>query len=655
MKKICLFFILTALSISAFCGGKKDIISSATVDKMPELVQKKKIAYFFSPDNSNALQLAIQQSNFPVADWLAENEICDINHFNVYGKTPLYDAVESFDTEILSTLIEHGAVFPTEKYIKDPVIRTVQIGNLDAAKYFSSIGVKYNALYPKNQNLIHVAAQNSQTEIVAFLVESGCKIDAADSDGLTPLLISVENDDSQMIQSLLENGAAIEKLNANGQTPLFYAVEKFTQGSLQALVDFNANKEALDKKNRTPFLFAYELDNEQAAEYLISKGASFPKTQLLTALKDGKSFYLPLLLKAGADISVVDSAGQNVFHIAAKNSDFNSIELFAEKENASSVINQKDYSGSTPLHLACGAGTGFVNGVKELITGGASVSELNKAGDTALHIAVLNNSDDGSKQIALVLYNADNSLLNIQGSASKTPLIIALEHSKSQTASLLLEKKADVLAADSSGSTALHYACANGLDSIAKTIVGRKAPINAVNNRKETPMGLAAKFEHDDLAEYFLNLSGIDVNIRDASGKAPRDYLLSLYSKRHDEASARWEKYFEAKKKASADLIDAKSKKRELQNEVDKLERENKNLQYKIDHADEGTNTSSWSNQIMSNNINITGKNVTIAIWNRTISNLEQSVKDYESKMDEEMRIQKSYTSKMGRLNSIPR
>ena len=46
-----------------------------------------------------------------------------------HGKTPLYDAVESFDTEILSTLIEHGAVFPTEKYIKDPVIRTVQIGD----------------------------------------------------------------------------------------------------------------------------------------------------------------------------------------------------------------------------------------------------------------------------------------------------------------------------------------------------------------------------------------------------------------------------------------------------------------------------------------------------------------------------------------------
>lgn len=655
MKKICLFFILTALSISAFCGGKKDIISGATVDKMPELVQKKKIAYFFSPDNSNALQLAIQQSNFPVADWLAENEICDINHFNVYGKTPLYDAVESFDTEILSTLIEHGAVFPTEKYIKDPVIRTVQIGNLDAAKYFSSIGVKYNALYPKNQNLIHVAAQNSQTEIVAFLVESGCKIDAADSDGLTPLLISVENDDSQMIQSLLENGAAIEKLNANGQTPLFYAVEKFTQGSLQALVDFNANKEALDKKNRTPFLFAYELDNEQAAEYLISKGASFPKTQLLTALKDGKSFYLPLLLKAGADISVVDSAGQNVFHIAAKNSDFNSIELFSEKENASSVINQKDYSGNTPLHLACGAGTGFVNGVKELITGGASVSELNKAGDTALHIAVLNNSDDGSKQIALVLYNADNSLLNIQGSASKTPLIIALEHSKSQTASLLLEKKADVLAADSSGSTALHYACANGLDSLAKTIVGRKAPINAVNNRKETPMGLAAKFEHDDLAEYFLNLSGIDINISDASGKAPRDYLFSLYVKRHDEASKRWQKYFDARNAAQDSLRDTKNQKANTESELRDLQRQARELESQIKNADEGTNTSGLQTRLYGVNFNITAHNTSIAILNIAISKAEKEISEYKEKMDEEMRLQKSYTSKMERLTNIPR
>ncbi|WP_294429847.1 ankyrin repeat domain-containing protein [uncultured Treponema sp.] len=655
-RKIFVCFCSLLCSSLLFSMGKKDkIIINSTVDNIEHLCKKEKLSLFYSDDNSNALQIAIKGENLAVAEWLAENEICDLNHSNIYGRTPINDAIDASDIELLKILIEHGAKIKRNNYIKDPVIQTVVIGNVEAAEYFKTLGFKYNFVMADGKNMLHLAAKFSQKDIVPFLIKNGCKIDAADSEKQTPLLISIVNDDSDTAITLLENGASLEKRDDTGQTPIFFAVEKFSNSTLEALIGKKANIEAKDAKNRTPFLFAYELDNIDAATSLIKAGASFPKQQLITALKEQKTSYLPLLLEAGADISVTDSAGQNVLHIASSKSDGSSLTLFLESKNAIRIINSKDSKGNTPLLLACGTGTGFTNGVKILLDSGASVSESDSNGNLAIHVAVLNNRDSASKELSQLILEKKPSALNAANYSGQTPLLIALKNAKTETSTWFLTQKVDVSPKDSTGNTALHYACANSMDDLAKKIISLGGAINAVNNRNETPLGLSAKNKNESLSDYFLELKGINIDIKDSSGKSPRSYLWDLYDLRIAESRKRREEYTEARQKAWDDAASAKQSKYKVEKEIRDLESENRTLESKINYAKEGTDTSSWKRQITANNISITIKNISLAAFNIAINLAEKEAAEYSSKIDDEFAISQSYIDKEKKLNTIPR
>ena len=77
-RKIFVCFCSLLCSSLLFSMGKKDkIIINSTVDNIEHLCKKEKLSLFYSDDNSNALQIAIKGENLAVAEWLAENEICD--------------------------------------------------------------------------------------------------------------------------------------------------------------------------------------------------------------------------------------------------------------------------------------------------------------------------------------------------------------------------------------------------------------------------------------------------------------------------------------------------------------------------------------------------------------------------------------------------
>lgn len=632
----------------------KDIakVSAGNIEKTS---QKKKFAFFYSDDNSNALQVAIQEGNFVAAEWLAENEICDVNHWNVFGRTAINDAIEAGDTDILKILFEHGAKINTNPYIFNPVVQTVSLGNLEAAQYLKSLGVDYSYTWDGGYNLIHVAALEEQKDIIPFLIQNGCKIDAANSAGVTPLLISIDQDDPGTISALLKNGASIERKNSASQTPIFYAIEKSSNASLQTLIDNKANIEAKDNAGRSPFLFAYEIDNITAAQKLMEAGAAIPRTQLLSALKSKKYSYLPLLIKGGVPLSVIDSQGQNVLHIAAQNSDATSLSLFLETKEGMSIINAKDGKGSTPLILACDAGTGFTNGAQILIDAGASVVEANNNGNTAIHAALLNNRDSSSKELSQMILSKNAELLNRQNRAGQTPLMIALENSKKESSAYLLNQSPNVSLKDYLGNTSLHYACNSGLDAESKKIVFLGGAANAVNSKSETPLTLAARNKNEELVEYFLAMSGIKIDIKDNFGKSARDYIWALYDLRIQESEARRAKLTQERQEAWNAISQAQKGKGDLEVKNRALERENNDLQRKINNAEEGTNTSSWKTKITTNNIAIVANNVAISVFQGTISKMERQANECTKNIDKEFAITKSYINKKEKLNNIPR
>lgn len=654
MKKKILFLAVWIFSIfSAFPITKKDI-AKAQFSNIEKLVSKKKLANFTASDGSNALQVAIQVENFLIAEWLAENEICDLNHQNVFGRTALNDAIDSGNIDIVKILIEHGARIKKVRYLQNPIVQTVVTGNLEIAQFFRELGEDYSII-SGGKNMIHLAVINFQTEMIPFLVESGAEINAEDDENLTPLLIAIKNDEPEQISVLIENGAEVEKKNSDGQTPIFFAIENFSSAALQTLINKKANIEAKDTKERTPFLFAYEVDNVDAAGKLLNANATFPKQQIFTALNDKKLSYLPLLLKAGADITFKDSAGQNALHVAAENCDTNSLSLFLEIPVAASIINQKDLKGRTPLLLACGTGSGFTNGVSLLLNAGASTEESDGNGNTAIHASILTNTDSASKELSQIVLEKNSDLLNAKNNAGQTPLMISLQNKKSETSAWILDFHPDVLTKDNLGNTSLHYACNSGMEDSVKKILSLGADVNVLNSQNESPICIASKKQYENISDSLLRIRGINIDTKDSKGKSARNYLMDLYNLRHEQSSKRWEKYFNERKEAWNRAAAARDSKYKLERENRELESENRSLQRKIDNAKEGTNTSGWSNKIFSNDIAIASNNLSITLDGITISDENKKADECTKKMDAEMEIQNNYIAKMETLNNIPR
>ena len=159
-------------------------------------------------------------------------------------------------------------------------------------------------------------------------------------------------------------------------------------------------------------------------------------------------------------------------------------------------------SGTTPLHFACLLSSD-VTFVEELLRAQAAVNAPDRDGNTCLMLAVR----DGALLTieALLRSGADVSLKNHQG---MTALIQAtLQCRLDVVARLLQDNGAAAMAQDSSGRTALHWACALGSAPCADLLV--TINIDTVfleSNNGDTPCHAAILGDHVEVVDMLLKI-----------------------------------------------------------------------------------------------------------------------------------------------------
>jgi ankyrin repeat protein len=95
-------------------------------------------------------------------------------------------------------------------------------------------------------------------------------------------------------------------------------------------------------------------------------------------------------------------------------------------------------------------------------------------------------------------------------------------------ASFLLNKGMNPNKFDTSGNSDLHYSCAYGWYYCAKVLVESGADLNAANEWKLTPVTVAMLKGHSSNSNYLLNISGVDLNVKNDRGYT---VLMSMLSK----------------------------------------------------------------------------------------------------------------------------
>ncbi|KAG4280439.1 hypothetical protein FPRO06_11772 [Fusarium proliferatum] len=354
-----------------------------------------------------------------------------------------------------------------------------------------------------NGNAFHLAAACNSVACLELLLEHASETDKASmsDEGLTPLHIAAYEGHVDVLKLLLQKGFDTMAENRFGLTLMHMAVLGGSIPTVECLLDYGA-PQTLDASGRTPRRLAFELGSEEIYELLEgSTGRSYPRISSGQELTD---FVEPLerlamsferameeedyesmgqLIEKGCpvDVSLPSSQGLSAFLIAVEEGNLAMGEwLLRQGASALQVDNEGEVVESV---IEMVAGRSSLNNLlpelfqKYLSEGG----DLRFGNESPFHEAVANGNTKGLEilleisdentqcaassqtfkdilnRLCLRDYFYENSWKAWIRTESVTALHIAASSGNKEAISLLLNRGADIDAADSTGRTPLIY------------------------------------------------------------------------------------------------------------------------------------------------------------------------------------------------------
>lgn len=282
-----------------------------------------------------------------------------------------------------------------------------------------------------SQSALHVALELDNAAMALTLLAYGAALDAADTNGVRPLVYAVRSCPamvSQLLQrgadpnhrdrcestalhcavdvaavsALLQHGADPNLADEHGSTPLHYAAgQRHMADAVMVLLSWGADVTAVNKAGVTPVGMAERSGNRAVGPllqglYRAVPGARFEggRTYLHVAVRYSLRGFVEMLLGDGADVGARDGAGETPLHVAAGNADCG---VAVALVGWGAVVDAADGKGRTALHVAAG-----IKGLAlfwELVVRGGRLSFTVKDGTgcTPLHLAAQTLADPGRR------------------------------------------------------------------------------------------------------------------------------------------------------------------------------------------------------------------------------------------------------------------
>ena len=325
----------------------------------------------------------------------------DVNAANKKGYTALHMAVRRGQKDAAALLLEKGANVNAQRKGKTPLDFAGK--NEEIAALLREKGGKTGKEI-KAAGSIFSAAQSGLVDAVKTHLAAGVDVNGKNKGGYTALHLAAKKGHIEVAAALLEAKANIGLASKSGKTALHYVA--YYNGNLdlaKLLLNAGAPVNVLDKRRKTPLDYAVSRRNDALVELLLAKGA-----------RTGKE------LRAETDI-----------HYAAANGYADAVKRFIENGGD---VNGGDKGGYTALQYA--AYNGYIEVVRVLVESKADVNAAaNKPKKSALHYA----AQKGRKEIALLLLDKGADV-NALDKAGRTALDIALRYRRTETGELLRQR-----------------------------------------------------------------------------------------------------------------------------------------------------------------------------------------------------------------------
>ena len=380
--------------------------------------------------------------------------------------------------------------------------------------YFAPAARSANYNFRRSDGLapIHYAVIDNRTGLMDFLFEKNIDINIKSSSGATPLHEAVRTGNLQITKTLLDRGAAVNSRDAGGNTPLHVGMPVGVHAQLISLLfEKGADPNLRDEHGDTPLHIVITLNRPiQVIQRLLGGGSDVyirnmqGKTPLYIAVQEKRTDLIPLMLSYGSEVFAADNSGVTPFDAALKE-DGIIFNLLVTPE----TVNQRDSAGNTMLHAAV-RNHGTTRQIGLILDQRAFVDAGNRAGDTALHIAVRTNQRENGEYLL-----SRGSNIFAANAAGESPLYLALAASAGIRQWMI--NPTTIIARDGLGNNMLHYAAQWNLNNAIPLIIQKGISVDDANASGETPLFMAVKNGNPSAINTLLE-NRANLNARDKQG-----------------------------------------------------------------------------------------------------------------------------------------
>lgn len=481
-----------------------------------------------------------------------------LEEVDIYGYTPLLQATQDGNVELVSLLLARGAnPNAVSKTGYTPLHAAADKGNVAIIDLLLAKGASLNAREQyRNWTPLHRALTQNRNAAIARLIAAGAGVDAliapgananaSEEGGMKALHYAARTGNQVLVEAVLARGADIKAVDGDKRTALHYAarsgnlalvqwlvargldvnadagyygrpIHAAAQSGNKALVEWlvtkGADAKAVDGFGRSVLFQAATSGNRLLVEWLVARGAatngeaSYYGTVLQSAAATGNLELVQYLAAHGADAKAPDKNGNSVLHYAARSGNLALVQWLVARGGDVNARNENDY---TPLHEAITSRNTAV--VAWLVQQGADVNRKAKYYGTPVTQAVVYGKN---RDMLDLLLKAGASLKASEGPA----LCAAASKADPSMFRWLVAQGLDIHATDDHGDTPLHVAAASGILPLTEWLLAHGADIAATNKNGDTP--LHAAMRSDGKTAELLLAKGADVNAANNDGETP--------------------------------------------------------------------------------------------------------------------------------------
>ncbi|XP_048244348.1 serine/threonine-protein phosphatase 6 regulatory ankyrin repeat subunit B-like [Haliotis rufescens] len=446
------------------------------------------VQHVLSPSNINsrgmhgwtAAMKAAVNGHQSVFDLLVSNQ-ADLTLVSISGDSLLHLACRGGNTAIVKHVLTPSNINSRGEYGRTAAMRAAVSGHQSVFDLLVSNEADLTLVDADGDSLLHLACQGGNTAIVKHVLTPS-NIKSRGQYGRTATMKAAVSGHQSVFDLLVSNQADLTLVDADGDSLLHLAC----RGGNTAIVQHVLSPSNINSRGRHGW------------------------TAAMKAAVTGHQSVFDLLVSNQADLTLVDTYGDSLLHLACRGGNT----AIVQHVLSSSNINSRGRHGWTAAMKA--AVTGHQSVFDLLVSNQADLTLVSTSGDSLLHLACQGGNT------AIVQHVLSPSNINSRGEYGRTAAMRAAVSGHQSVFDLLVSNQADLTLVDADSDSLLHLACQGGNTAIVKHVL-TPSNIKSRGQYGRTATMKAAVSGHQSVFDLLVS-NQADLTLVDADG----DSLLHL-------------------------------------------------------------------------------------------------------------------------------